>query len=42
MEDLKLVIGYMTLRELKQVEVIVKRMIKTKEGQLELIKETLK
>lgn len=42
MDNLKLIISYMTLKELKRVEAIIKRMIKTKEAQLELIKEILK
>uniref|UniRef100_A0A6H2A6S6 Uncharacterized protein n=1 Tax=viral metagenome TaxID=1070528 RepID=A0A6H2A6S6_9ZZZZ len=41
MDNLKLIIGYMTLKELKRVEAIIKRMIKTKEDQHKLIKKLL-
>jgi len=42
MDSLKLLISYMTLKELKRVEAIIKRMIKAKETQRVLIKNILK
>ena len=42
MDKLKLIISYMTLKELKRVEAIIKRMIEAKEARHELIKEILK
>jgi len=42
MDNLKLIISYMTLKELKRVEAIIKRMIKAKEAQRELIRNILK
>ena len=42
MENLKLIISYMTLKELKRVDAIIKRMIEAKEVQRELIRNILK
>lgn len=42
MEDLRILLRYMTLKELKRVEIIIKRLIATKEEQFELIKKLTK
>jgi len=42
MEDLRILLRYMTLKELKRVEIIIKRLIATKEEQSELIKKLTK
>ena len=42
MEDLKILLRYMTLKELKRVETIIKRLIVTKEEQSKLIKKLTK
>ena len=42
MEDLRILLRYMTLKELKRVEIIIKRLIATKEERFELIKKLTK
>lgn len=42
MEDLRILLRYMTLKELKAIEIIIKRLIATKEEQSELIKKLTK
>ena len=41
MEDIEVLVRYMTLKELREMKAIIDRLIAIKERQLELIKQSL-
>jgi len=39
MKDFELILKYMTLKELKKIQLIINRLIQAKESQIKLVKE---